>query len=89
MRHLNRIIHALALTTCALLVTAQQFVNNGANHWYTQTGTEGVTIGTNVANAPSALTILGNNMNTPTDEVFLTDAPGGHPNELAPVQWWH
>lgn len=61
--------------------TAQQFVNNGFNHWYTQAGTEGVIIGTNTGFAPSALTIRGDNMNTPTGEVFRTECGAGGTNQ--------
>ncbi len=43
--------------------------------------TDGVTIGTTVGAPPSALTVRGDEMDTPTGEVFRTDAPDGD-------TWW-
>ncbi len=77
MRQQIRIGLLAACIGAAPLVFAQPFVNNTFFHWYTQASTEGVTIGTNTANAPAALTVRGGDMATPNTELFRTYTPTG------------
>ena len=74
----NRSLIAIAVSAVVMLMplcARSQWIHNGVSGSESLNPTSGVTVGTTTTAPPAALTVRGDEMNTQTGDVFLTDAP--------------